>query len=234
MVRLKQVLVGLAGLVVVSAMLGLGLWQMQVFQGKEASSALDRAAAPAVSLVELVAPNGSVGDVFGRTVYADGQWADEELLVQDADGVVRVLTAFELADGRVLPVVRGALEASASSAPQAPDSQTRVVGVFLPSEAGEDHTVSIGRLSSVRLPLVAQLWPQQLTPGFLTLADAEVTPGLSPARLELPSGEGSVQNAGYALQWWVFAGFAGFMTVRFVSLIGRRGRLGTLSSQEAP
>jgi hypothetical protein len=50
----------------------------------------------------------------------------------------------------------------------------------------------------------------------------------------LPTGEGSLQNAGYAVQWWVFAGFAALMTVRFVAVIGRGGRLGTLSDEETP
>ena len=52
------------------------------------------------------------------------------------------------------------------------------------------------------------------------------------AATSLPSGEGSIQNAGYALQWWVFAAFAAFMTLRFVRTIGRDGKLGTLAAEE--
>ena len=70
-------------------------------------------------------------------------------------------------------------------------------------------------------------------PGFITLSASDsAAQGLDEATLSLPSGEGSIQNAGYALQWWAFAAFAAFMTWRFVRTIGRQGTLGTLSNQE--
>jgi len=85
----------------------------------------------------------------------------------------------------------------------------------------------------VRLPVLAQFWPQQLLPGFITLpAAASAAQGLDTAVVALPSGSGSIQNIGYALQWWVFAAFGAFMTVRFVRALGRDGSLGTLATQE--
>jgi len=90
-----------------------------------------------------------------------------------------------------------------------------------------------GTMGSVRLPALAQAWPQQLLPGFVTLSAAEATSqGLGAAAVVLPTGEGSFTNIGYALQWWVFAAFGAFMTIRFVRAIGRQGTLGTLSDQE--
>lgn len=232
MVRLKQSLVAVIGVVVAAAMIWLGLWQMQVFQSKEDSSALARAAQPAVSLVELVGTDGEVGDVFGRQVYASGAYVGEPVLVEDAEGTVRVVSAFQITDGRLVPVVRGSLTAS-GSVPLAPSGEQDVTGIFLPSEPGADHEVAVGRLGAVRLPLLAQLWPGQLTPGFITLdAAGSAAQGLEQATVSLPSGEGSATNAGYALQWWVFAGFAIFMTWRFIAVIGRQGSLGRLGNQE--
>jgi len=114
--------------------------------------------------------------------------------------------------------------------PQGTLSQT---GIFLPTEAGDERAVAAGSYSSVRLPLIAQAWPQQVVPGFITLsADEAAAQGMRPATAVLPTGEGSLQNLGYALQWWVFAAFAAFMTWRFVRVLGRRGRIGSLSEQE--
>ena len=154
--------------------------------------------------------------------------------VTTSDGLPqRVLTALQLADGRVLPVVRGTVGSLTASAPSPPAGTVTQTGVFLPSEARADHTVPPEAMGSVRLPLLAQRWSQPLLPGFITLGRADaVAQGLSRATAVLPTGEGSVQNIGYALQWWVFAAFAVLLTFRFVRTIGRRGDLGTLSEQE--
>lgn len=218
-VRVKQALVAAVGLAAAGVMLWLGLWQMQVFEDKENSSAQARAALPPVALLDNVATDGTPGDVYGRQVRVTGQYLpDQQVLVTDHAGGVRVLTALQVPDGRVLPVVRGA--AVPGRQPPAPPSGTvDVVGVFLPSEPGTDSPIG-----SVRLPTLAQQWPQQLLPGFVTLnPDGAAAQGLDQAPLTLLGGEGSWQNYGYALQWWVFAAFALFMTVRFVRAIGRQG-----------
>jgi cytochrome oxidase assembly protein ShyY1 len=233
--RAKQVVTALAGLAVTLAMVWLGLWQAQVFQSKEDASAAQRAALPPRALLDEVRADGTVGDVYGRRVTATGRFGDEQVLVVAADGSTRVVTALVLADGRALPLVRGSLPGPESDVPAAPPGQVAVEGVFLASEAGADHPVPDGTLASLRLPLLAQTWPQQLVPGYVTLdAAASTAQGLGAVVPVLPTGEGSLQNAGYAVQWWVFAGFAALMTVRFVAVIGRRGRLGTLSDEETP
>lgn len=59
-------------------------------------------------------------------------------------------------------------------------------------------------------------------PGFITLSASDsAAQGLDEATLSLLSGEGSIQNAGYALRWWAFAAFAA-MTWRFVRTIDAR------------
>lgn len=234
--RLTQALVAGLGAAVCVAMLGLGLWQMRVFEDKEQASAAERAALPVVPLLAEVATDGTVGDVYGRRVSVEGRYRpDQQVLVVDADQTVRVLSAFEVEDGRVLPVVRGTVPSAAGPPPPAPAGARSITGVFLASEPGADHEVPPGALPSVRLPALAQGWTQQLFPGFVTLSGGEsAAQGLGVAPVRLPDGEGSVQNIGYALQWWVFAAFGAFMTVRFVRSIGRSGGLGTLSEEEEP
>lgn len=232
-VRGRQVLIGLAGAVVVVALLSLGLWQMRVFEDREAYNAEARAAQPPVQLVDYVARDGTVGDIYGKQVTVSGRYLPaEEVRVMDPDGSVRVLSAFQLADGRVVAIVRG-LGPATGELPAAPPGSVTQTGIFLPTEAAADHAVADGMYASVRLPLIAQWWPQQLVPGFVTLsAEQASAQELYPATAVLPTGEGSLQNLGYALQWWVFAAFAGFMTWRFVHVLGRRGRIGSLAEQE--
>lgn len=233
-VRARQLLIAVLGTAITAAMLALGLWQMRVFEDKENESAAARAGMPALPLLDNIAADGSVGDVYGRQVTVTGRYLPgQQVLVVGADGAVRLVTALQVADGRVLPVVRGSLAAVDSTPPPPPQGLVDTGGIFLPSEPGAEHATPDGVLGSVRLPRLAQAWPQQLLPGFITLAPAaSQQQGLAAAEVVLPSGEGSVQNAGYALQWWVFAAFAAFMTVRFVQAIGRRGGLGTISTQE--
>jgi cytochrome oxidase assembly protein ShyY1 len=220
--RLKQGLVAAIGFALAAVMLWLGLWQMRVYEAKEQDSAEQRAALAPVALLE--SPVDTMGDLYGRQVTVSGSYLPTQEIVL-IDG--RVLTAFEVTGGSVLPVVRGTTIPEPADGPSpvevspspAPAGEQEVVGVFLPSEARSDQPDG-----SVRLAALAQQWPQQLLPGFVTLgADAARAQGLQPATVVLTTGDGSWQNYGYALQWWVFAGFAIFMTLRFVRAIGRQG-----------
>lgn len=233
-VRWKQGLVILLGTLVTAAMLGLGFWQARVFENQENESAQRRAAQPPVALLDHVNPDGTVGDVFGKRGTVTGEYLpQQQLLIGAADETPEVVTALLLPDGRVVPVLRGTLPSAGAAIPPPPTGRVEVTGIFLPSQPGSDQSAPAGQLGSVRLPEIAQLWPQQLLPGYLTLdSSTSAAQELGPARVSLPGGEGSVQNAGYALQWWVFAGFAALMTHRFTVTIGRRGSLGTLSDQE--
>jgi len=233
-VRLKQWLVAVLGTAVCLTMLGLGLWQMRVFEDKENENAALRAQQPAVPLLDNVGADGTVGDIYGKPVTVAGSYLpDQQVLVLDATGSVRVLGALQVSDGRVLAVVRGTVPSVSSPIPTPPTGAVTVTGVFLPSEAADERAVPSGTLASVRLGALAQVWPQQLLPGYVTVSAGDSRDhGLAAAVVTLPTGTGSLQNIGYALQWWVFAAFGAFMTIRFVRALGRRGSLGTLSEEE--
>ncbi len=233
-VRTKQWLIAVVGTVLTVAMLWLGLWQMRVFEDKENESAVARAGQAAVPLLDFVSADGTVGDIYGKPASVIGHYLPaQQARIQAEDGTVRVVTAFQIADGRVIAVVRGTLAGEATSLPEPPPGELTQSGIFLPSEAGSWDSDNGTRLGSVRLPLLAQYWPQRLLPGFITLPAADSSAqGLGTAAVPLPSGSGSIQNIGYALQWWVFAAFGAFMTIRFVRVLGRDGSLGTLANQE--
>ena len=225
-VRGRQALVIVLGVVLAGVMTVLGAWQLQVFTDQANASVQARAQQSPVPLLDFVAADGTVGDIYGKPVTVQGHYlADQQQRVLGADGVVRVLSAFQLADGRVLPIVRGAI-AQGGDAPPPPTGEHSETGLFLASEAGTDHGLATGyALGSVRLPQLAQLWPQPLLPGFITLdATAAASQGLQPATVSLPTGEGSWRNSGYALQWWAFALFTLGMSIRIAQGMAKKAR----------
>lgn len=235
--RAKQVGLVTLGAVVAAVMIFLGLWQMQVFVDKGNRSVEDRAAQPPVPLAEHIATTGEMGDIYGKQVTFTGTFLPEqEILIPTGDGR-RVLTALELTDGRVLPVVRGLAPGEAAFA-EPPAGTVTETGLFLPGEGDPDGVVPDGVLRTVRMPLLAQQWPQQLVSGFVTLnAEESAAQGLEHAPVTLPGGEGSAQNGGYALQWWVFAAFALGMSIKLAHTLGvqdRRREEGELAAPPAP
>lgn len=224
--RLKQTLLVSAGAVVALIMVFLGLWQMQVFIDKGNRTVEDRAAQPPVALIEHVSASSQVGDVYGRRVTVSGHYlADHQLLIPGEGSSVRVLAAFEFADGRVVPIVRG-LASDSSQVTPPPVGERTEMGLFLPGEGNVEGQAESSELASVRMPLLAQKWPDaNLIPGFITLsAENAAAYGLAEGPVSLPQGDGSFQNGGYALQWWIFAAFAFGFTVIAAQGMGRRER----------
>ncbi len=227
--RLNQVLIILVGVVGALVMVFLGLWQMQVFVDKGNKTVQDRAAQAAVPLRDHVGSDASLADIYGKQVTIEGRYLrDQQLLVPTGDGY-RVLAAFEVVDGRTLPVVRGMSDSDSGITPP-PTGERTETGLFLPGEGNvlDDRGIAVrvpeGQLPSVRMPSLAQEWPN-LVPGFVTLNDTDaMAHGLAPASVDLPTGEGSAQNSGYALQWWVFAAFGLGMAIKLAHSLGVRER----------
>lgn len=219
--RGKQALIIACGVIVALVMAGLGLWQMQVFEDEGQHSAEERARLEPIPVLSQIDANNEVGDVYGRPVTASGTYLPaQQTLVRDAGGDPRVLAALQLADGRVLPVVLG----TTTGKPAVATGSATVTGVFLASEATPDTVPSLGagELAAVRLPELAQLWPQRVLPGYVTLpAEEAAGHGLAPAKIGLPSGDGPMRNSGYAVQWWVFAAFAIGISIKVARDVGR-------------
>ncbi|OYN90712.1 hypothetical protein CGZ92_00765 [Parenemella sanctibonifatiensis] len=204
------------GVVAASIMVGLGLWQAQVFVDQGLSAADSRAQMAPEPLEEYAPIGGPTGDIYGRPVTTSGVYdSTDEVLIPDHRnrGFYRVLTKLVRDDGTVVPVVRGTVTDPAS-VPAPPAGVQQVTGIFLPSEP-DLGAVPEGQLSSVRLSLLAQTWPETMVSGFVTAQpQLAAAYGMDEAPVELPSGEGSGRNQGYALQWWVFAAFALGMSIK--------------------
>lgn len=211
----QQVIIWSIGLVVTAVMLALGIWQMDSFRDQGQEALIARINEPPMPLLQ-VAPAGRMpGDAYGRTVEASGRYLPEQQLLVPhpaQTGRARVLTAFELPDGSIVPVVRGeVVDGSTAPAPRG----ERVRGVLLPSEAEPEAELPPGQLASIRLPRIAQLWEQTMIPGFMVLdTDHAREEGLDAAAVTLPNNAGHARNQGYALQWWIFAAAAVAATVK--------------------
>lgn len=223
-VRARQALIVAAGLAVAAVMVVLGLWQMQRSIDSGAAGVRARAEQAAVPLLDYLHADGTTDDIYGKQATVTGEYLPaQQLLVGGPDGALRILTAFRVADGRVVPVVRGLAPGAVAPAP--PAGTRTESGIFLPGEGDSDAAAPAGGLASVRTPLIAQRWPQRITPGFLTLDAAHASAqGLAGASVTLPQGERSLQNGSYALQWWLFAAFGLGMSIKLAHDVGERAR----------
>lgn len=224
MLRLQQALLLTVAVAVAGVMVTLGLWQMQVFENDGDADARLRAAQPAQPLSRVAQPAEQTLDGYGRTVTFSGKYLpDQEILipVTGRPGHVRVLTALERSDGSLVPVVRGEA-ASKDQVPPPPSGVVAQQGLFLASEAPVDGNFGPTMLGSVRLSVVAQRWTRPMVPGFVTLDPPDANAqGLEHAEVTLPEAGGSARNSGYALQWWVFAGFGLVMAGKFARDLGK-------------
>lgn len=218
--RVVPIAIVALGLVLALVMGWLGLWQAQVFVDTGNSAAAAVTEGPVLPLDASVTGD-AIGGLWGHTVSVTGKYLpSQQVQIVDEDGTRRVLTAFLLNDGRVVAIARGVGEATAT----VPDGVLTQIGVFLPTQTQTDHAVPAGAYGSVRLQALAQVWPQQLVSGYLTLDGAEsARQGLAPAPVVLPTLQGKERNAGYALQWWAFASFALVMSVVIARNYRRRG-----------
>jgi surfeit locus 1 family protein len=221
--RLRQALILVLGLVLAAGMVGMGIWQFDVYQMQGEAAAVRRAAAPAVELRQVAPAGSAVRDGYGRTVALTGTYlAHPQALVALADrpDMLRVVTPLRQPDGSVVAVVRGLVPESADDPqpPPPPAGMLTQTGILLPSEQA-----SLPTGQSLRVSVLAQSWPSPLVDGFVVLSAADArAQSLEPAPASLPEARGRLRNAAYALQWWVFAAFAVFMAVRMARDTGRR------------
>lgn len=198
----------------------MGRWQWERTQDLAAA---ERAASLVPEQIErLTIPSADLpNDQVGRRVIVTGRYLPEyQQLVQprllDDEIGSWVLTPVELADGSMQAVLRGWVEADASSdgiAQETPTSLVRIIGALQPYESFyADADPMPGTLIAMNAELIAQRWPAPLRPGIVVLQEEQpelatgapipipVVPGV---QVSLP-----LQNAFYALQWIVFAAFA--------------------------
>jgi cytochrome oxidase assembly protein ShyY1 len=222
----------LTGLILgsVALFLWLGAWQWgRVYE--PAPTAETVKAGPIVDVSSIYSTGEPVPDAaVGQLVRLTGEYnAAAQLLVphHEVGGPARfwVLTPLELADGSVMPVVRGWSEETSGAAVEAPSGAVVVDGWLSPPEsdslrAGAPEVMPEGQVAIVSSAELLSLWDGPLYQGFVTLRHqrpASELPVVEPLASSLSRGL-SWQNLAYAVQWWLFAGFAIFFWWRMFQI----------------
>jgi cytochrome oxidase assembly protein ShyY1 len=226
--------------------LWLGGWQLGRFQARIHDSHVAQQAAeargtatPLSGLLAGADGAGVTSNDVGRSVTLTGSYDTapaHQYLVPDRTVNGRtgfyVLTPFRLAGGSAVAVVRGWAPGTASSAAAArlapvPGGTVSLTGRMQAAEDSSTPGVIGGGLPSGQLGMISpatliNLLPYQVWNGWVALDSGPGTgQGLTPVPTYQPSGGGgltlrAMQNLGYTLQWFVFAGFAVYMWCRFV------------------
>jgi cytochrome oxidase assembly protein ShyY1 len=129
--------------------------------------------------------------------------------------------------GTVIPVARGWVQAAEDAGPP-PSGPIRLTGRLLPSEApAAEKDLAEGEVATLSVAQLINLWDVPSYPGFVA-STSEVTPdgdvsaaargGLEALTIEPQPLEQPVNwlNIFYAVEWFVFAGFAVFLWWRLV------------------
>ena len=215
----------------------LGLWQLNVARDKGRAEGVRSAPTqPVADVAAVLIPHGSFPhDGNGRRITATGRYDGSgqvlvtPRLLRGQPGYWVVTPLVVRSTGARIAVVRGFVTDPAQAI--APDRGTEVTvsGTLAPGEspAGDgahaDPALADGQLTTLDLSLLVNRWPGTLYNAFVfaTAEQPDLTSVASPAVERVPppalvGGGLSWRNAGYALQWWVFALFAGYMWWRMV------------------
>jgi cytochrome oxidase assembly protein ShyY1 len=214
----------------------LGLWQLNVARDKGRVEQVRPAPTMPVSdVAALLSPAGPFPpDGTGLRITASGRYdGSAQVLVTPrrlrGQAGYWVVTPFVVrSSGARIAVVRGFVTDPGQAVAPAPTEVT-VSGTLAPGEsptgdgARAGPTLPDGQLAFLDLSLLVNRWPGSLYNAFVfaTAEQPDVTSASSPAVQRVPppplmSSGLSWRNAAYALQWWVFALFAGYMWWRMV------------------
>lgn len=221
----------------------LGVWQIDRAQERGEMSAKHAAeeatqTSPA-ELGEVLAPQeGFAGALVGKRVRVTGEFEpDGQLFVEgrvhDGELGYLVLTPLRVTDDGLdgqtwtelsgppaLPIVRGWVPSPDAADFVPPTGSVELTGYLQASEAVALGMVEPGVTDSISSGALANKWSGPIYSGYLVQSVSE--PAGDPAVLALPrptieGGTGlNLQNLFYAIQWWVFGGFALALWVRLV------------------
>jgi cytochrome oxidase assembly protein ShyY1 len=215
----------IGGLVLATAFVLLGLWQLDRNEQRQERNAaiqagLNRPPAPMGDVLSVGEPVAA-GEQW-RTVHASGRYDGGGQLAlrlrpQGGQAGIHVLTPLVTGSGAVVLVDRGFLAASGADVPELPappSGEVEVVGRVRSGEDGGERTgdPSTGMIRYVDLDVLAPVMTGPLYGGWLELAEQDPPPDDSLALVPPPELE-SGPHLSYAIQWFAFAviGIGGFI-----------------------
>jgi cytochrome oxidase assembly protein ShyY1 len=213
----------LAMLVCLAIAGGLGLWQMSAWHQHRAAAERNLVNQPAKPLASVMTGDSPFpGDAVGQPVSFSGRWLGSNLYVanreQDGRRGYWVVTAL-LVDGSssAMPVVRGWWPKTDLPAPT---GTATVTGWLQASEGNDeidadphDNVIPTMRIASLVEHVSADLYSGYVVAkriagqAGLTYVDPPSTPGVSAFT--------GARNLFYAIEWWLFGGFAVFIWGRW-------------------
>ena len=224
----------------------LGLWQLSVARDKGRAEQVRAAPTlPVADVAAVLTPHAAFPhDGVGRRITATGRYdGSAQVLVtprllRGQRGYWVVTPLIVRSSGARIAVVRGFVTDPTQAA--APDvaAEVTVSGTLTPGESPAhdtspaDKALPDGQMTALDLSTLVNRWPGGLYNAFVfaTAEQPDVTSVASPAVVRVPppalvGGGLSWRNAAYALQWWVFALFAGYMWWRMVRDDYERGKV---------
>ena len=221
----------------VAAATALGFWQYDAWSAGRAAEARDLSTAAPLPLDEVMSGDDPFpGEYLGQPVSFTGEWlSDGTLYIADRDLRGRrgywVMTPVLVGDS-AMPVVRGW-----SAQPEAPQPRGPVEirgwlqaseGSGAPDEDPDDDVIPEMRIASVVQRVDADLYSgyvvaEDVVSTGSTTEDGPTTEedgaaGLekvTPASVPKVSGTTHLRNLLYAVQWWIFGGFAVYIWLRW-------------------
>ena len=201
--------------VVVSVFVALGRWQWDSAHSNPAGEPLvgTFAFTDVVEAEEYVPLNA-----IGAKVTATGTLRTDLVVLvpfRNATGISPnaqecwQIVPLQLNTGLAIAVVTSATSCSVSEPPQPPQTAT-VEGILQPPDVIPEGSTMQPFLAAVSTDLLITRWPFQIYDGYI------VTDGIDPLMPNPPGARLDLQNAAYAIQWWLFCGFAIFVWWRYV------------------
>ena len=184
----------------------------------------DRVEAAAVPAAQVFSPGVPLAtSSYGATVTATGVYdAEHQVLVAHGNGTFWVVTPLRPPSGEALPVARATVSSADDPAVGDVTSGTvTVTGIAQPYEGDPGTTSSLPAGQTERLTAAGLALPYPAAGGWVALATQTPAPAVTAALVQPPVGAGSsasirLQNASYAFQWLLFAGFVAFFWWRML------------------
>ncbi|HEX5089754.1 MAG TPA: SURF1 family protein [Nocardioides sp.] len=212
--------------VLASAAALLGLWQLDAWQTRRADEARDLTRADPVALSSVIGPDDPFpGRSVGQPVTLEGDWVPAGTVYvsgREHDGHDGYWMVTPLAvggpSGSAIPVVLGWV-ADPGQAPSPPTGSARLVGWLQPPEGtgavDDDPTDDV--LPQLRIADLVQHVDQDLYGAYVVAEEGVVgLPAADLAQLPDVGTFTAIRNLLYAIEWWVFAGFAVLIWWRWV------------------
>ena len=198
---------------------GMSYWQWQ--RATEQDTTAERPAVPVADV--LTASSAPDPSAYGTPVVVRGTWDPEHQVLIDHGEGYWVVTPVIPVDGPAVPVARATVRSRDDAAVAAPSGAVVVRGLAQPFEGEPGTTGAPVDGVTDRLPAVGLDLPYEHVQGWVSETSQEPEPAVAATPVNPPfggqgTGDFRLRNAGYALQWIVFAAFVVFVWLRWLRL----------------